>query len=74
MRAIVEADRLGAIADPADPDDLARGLREILEQGPERLAGMRDRCLTVTRTTYNWETAVGPYLALVARLTGSSPI
>ena len=36
MRAIVEADRLGAIADPADPDDLARGLREVLEQGPER--------------------------------------
>jgi glycosyltransferase involved in cell wall biosynthesis len=65
MRAIVDADRLGAIADPADPDDLARGLREVLEQGPERLTGMRDRCLTVTRTTYNWETAVQPYLALV---------
>ena len=74
MRAIVETDRLGAIADPADPDDLARALREILEQGPERLAGMRDRCLVVTRTTYNWEAAVGPYLALVARLTGSPPI
>ncbi len=74
MRAIVETDRLGAIADPADPDDLARGLREVLEQGPERLAGMRDRCLVVTRTTYNWETAVGPYLALVARLTGSPPV
>jgi glycosyltransferase involved in cell wall biosynthesis len=69
MRAIVEADRLGAIADPADPDDLAAGLRGVLEQGPERLAGMRDRCLTVTRTTYNWETAVQPYLAMVAALT-----
>ena len=68
MRSIVEADRLGAIADPADPDDLARGLREVLEQGPEGLAGMRDRCLTVTRTAYNWETAVAPYLALVADL------
>jgi glycosyltransferase involved in cell wall biosynthesis len=68
MRAIVEADRLGAIGDPADPGDLARALREILEQGPERLAGMRDRCLTVTRTTYNWETAVQPYLELVAAI------
>jgi len=68
MRAIVERDRLGAIGDPADPDDLARALREVLEQGPERLAGMKDRCLTVTRTIYNWEMAVEPYLALVERL------
>jgi glycosyltransferase involved in cell wall biosynthesis len=74
MRAIVETDRLGAIADPADPDDLARALREILEQGPERLSGMRDRCLVVTRTTYNWQAAVGPYLALVARITSAPPI
>jgi hypothetical protein len=26
---------------------------------------MRERCLTVTRERYNWETAVAPYLALV---------
>jgi glycosyltransferase involved in cell wall biosynthesis len=68
MRQIVEQDRLGAIADPADPDDLARGLREVLEQGPDELAAMKDRCLAVTRTTYNWETAVEPYLALVRNL------
>jgi glycosyltransferase involved in cell wall biosynthesis len=73
MRQIVEQDRLGAIGDASDPDDLARALREILEQGPERLAGMKDRCLTVTRTTYNWETAVEPYLALVAAMADASP-
>jgi glycosyltransferase involved in cell wall biosynthesis len=28
MRAMVEADRLGAVADPEDPEDLARALRE----------------------------------------------
>ena len=39
MRAIVEADRLGAIADPADPADLARGLREILDQPTGRAGG-----------------------------------
>ncbi len=68
MRAIVEADGLGAIADPADPADLARALRDVLEQPPAELAAMRERCLRVTRERYNWETAVEPYLGLVARL------
>ena len=70
MRAIVEADDLGAIADPADPHDLARGLRTILEQSPEGLAAMRARCLAVTRDRYNWERAVEPYLGLVEALLG----
>ena len=73
MRAIVEADRLGAIADPNDPDDLARALRDVLEQPPADYAAMRDRCLAVTRDRYNWETAVEPYLALIARLARDGP-
>lgn len=68
MRAIVERDRLGAIADPSDPADLARGLGEVLDQPPADLAAMRDRALTVTRERYNWETAVVDYLALANRL------
>lgn len=68
MRSIVESDRLGAVADPSDADDLARGLREVLEQHPDDIAAMRERCLRVTRERYNWEIAVGPYLALVDRL------
>jgi len=68
MRAIVEKDQLGSIADPADPDDLARGLREILDREPERRAEVRARCLAVTRTMYNWETAVVPYLEVVRSL------
>jgi len=68
MLAIVEADGLGAVADPVDPDDLARALREVLEQPAEGYAAMRERCLKVTRERYNWETAVEPYLALVAGL------
>jgi glycosyltransferase involved in cell wall biosynthesis len=70
MRAIVEADRLGAIADPTDPDDLARALREVLDQPADDYAAMRERCLVVTRDRYNWETAVESYLELVARLAG----
>lgn len=68
MRAIVEADALGAVADPADPADLARALRAVLDQSPADYAAMRERCLRVTAERYNWETAVGPYLELVARL------
>jgi glycosyltransferase involved in cell wall biosynthesis len=70
MRDIVERDSLGAIADPAEPDDLARGLRAILDQPPEAYAAMRARCLDVTRERYSWETAVVPYLELVGRLLG----
>ena len=68
MRAIVEADRLGAIADPGDPADLARGLREVLEAPAAERDAMRRRCLEVTRTRYNWEAAAEPYLDLVRRL------
>lgn len=68
MRAMLEAHDLGRVADPADPADLARALREVLEQGDEALAAMRARCLAVTREEWNWETAVRPYVALVARL------
>jgi glycosyltransferase involved in cell wall biosynthesis len=68
MRAIVEADGLGAVADPADPDDLARAIRDVLEQPAEAYAAMRQRCLAVTRERYNWETVVLPYLGLVERL------
>jgi glycosyltransferase involved in cell wall biosynthesis len=68
MRAMLEADDLGRTADPADPADLARALGEVLEQGPEALEAMRERCLRVTREHYNWETAVVPYMELVRGL------
>ncbi len=72
MRAIVERDGLGAVADPMDPDDLAQALAAVLDQSPEAIAAMRARCLAVTRDHYNWETAVQPYLALVASLGSGS--
>ena len=68
MRGIVEADALGAVADPSDPEDLARALREILELPVEDYEAMRARCRSVTYDRYNWESAVVPYLDLVARL------
>jgi len=73
MRRIVEADGLGAVANPADPDDIARALRDVLEQPAEGYEAMRARCLAVTRDRYNWETAVLPYLELVERLVPTLP-
>ena len=73
MRGIVERDGLGAVADPADPEDLARALRAVLEQPEPGYAAMRERCLAVSRDTYNWETAVVPYLDLVERLRSARP-
>jgi glycosyltransferase involved in cell wall biosynthesis len=68
MREIVERERVGAVADPADPADLARALGELLGDA-EAIEQTRSRCLEITRTRYSWETAVVPYLALVARIT-----
>jgi glycosyltransferase involved in cell wall biosynthesis len=67
-RAIVEADDLGAVADPGDPAALVAALRSILDQPAADVAAMRERCLRVTRERYNWETVVLPYLDLVADL------
>jgi glycosyltransferase involved in cell wall biosynthesis len=68
MRRIVETDRLGAVADPSDPADLAAALRSILDGPAADADAMRRRCLDVTRARYNWETAVQPYLAVVGAL------
>lgn len=69
MRAIVEESGLGAIA---DLDSLGSGLNAVLGLPDAELRAMRERCLEVTRTRYNWETAVQPYLGAVRRLTGST--
>ncbi|HET7725835.1 MAG TPA: glycosyltransferase [Candidatus Limnocylindrales bacterium] len=70
MRAIVEADGLGAVADPSDPDDVARALGVVLTLPPDERQAMRERCLQLSRERYSWETVVVPYLGLVERLAG----
>jgi glycosyltransferase involved in cell wall biosynthesis len=72
MRAIVEADDLGAVADASDPADLERAIRSVVDLPATDLAAMRERCLAVCRERYNWETAVIPYLELVDRLVGGA--
>jgi glycosyltransferase involved in cell wall biosynthesis len=70
MRAIVESDRLGAAADPLDPDDLARALAEIIDQPREAYEALRARCLTVSSERYSWEVVVQPYLRLIESIGG----
>ncbi len=54
---------LGATCDPADPADVARAIRSILELPADALADLHRRCLRAAHERYNWETEV-------ARLTG----
>ncbi len=72
MRSIVEAEDIGAAADPADPDDLARALRSLIEAPPAERDARRGRALGAARDRYNWEAAVGLYLDLVERLVPSA--
>ncbi|HXG39805.1 MAG TPA: glycosyltransferase [Candidatus Limnocylindrales bacterium] len=68
MREIVEREGIGAVADPLDPDDLARAISEVLDQPAEAYEAMRTRCLQLAHARFNWETAAEPYRHLVARL------
>jgi glycosyltransferase involved in cell wall biosynthesis len=68
MRAIVEGHGLGAVADPADPDDLARALRSLLDAPADERAATRARCLAITRDRYSWEVAVEGYMGLMEGL------
>jgi len=73
MREIVEREGIGAVADPLDPDDLARALSEVLDQPAEAYAAMRARCLRLAHERFNWEAAVELYRRLVGDLVRRGP-
>jgi len=68
MRRIVEEHDLGAVADPADADDLARALSSVLDAPPEARAARRERALALHEEVFRWDVQVRPLLALAARL------
>jgi glycosyltransferase involved in cell wall biosynthesis len=68
MREIAERDGLGVVADPADPGDLARALRTLVDPPPLEREARRQRALAIARERYTWEAAVVGYLALTDRL------
>jgi glycosyltransferase involved in cell wall biosynthesis len=62
----------GVLCDPADPADIARALREVLDAPePERVA-LRLRCLTAARTRYAWQHQAAELLR-VYRSLGAGP-
>lgn len=68
MRAIVESGRIGAVADPLDPADLASAFASVLGQPHDEYEAMRSRALALAAERYSWEVAVAPYLAAIATL------
>ena len=55
MAPIVRDTGCGELCDPADPVDIARAIRAIVEAPPERRAAYRAACLTAARDVYAWE-------------------
>ena len=52
---IVNETRCGVLCDPADPADVARAIREVIDAPADERLEMRLRCLKAARTKYSWE-------------------
>ncbi len=74
MRRIVEDHDLGAVADPADVDDLARALARVLDAPPAERTARRERALALHREAFRWDVQVRPLLALAAGMVPESRI
>jgi glycosyltransferase involved in cell wall biosynthesis len=68
MRGIVEAHGLGAVANPADADDMARALASVLDAPADERAARRARALALHRVAYRWDVQVRPLVELADRL------
>jgi glycosyltransferase involved in cell wall biosynthesis len=68
MAAIVRQTGAGLTCDPADPSDIARAIRAILEAPAAERAAYRERALAAARATYNWEHQSEAYLRAVRSL------
>jgi glycosyltransferase involved in cell wall biosynthesis len=52
---IVNETGCGVLCDPADPADVARAIREVIDASPEERAALRMRCLDAARERYSWQ-------------------
>jgi glycosyltransferase involved in cell wall biosynthesis len=67
MAPIVRETGCGELVDSTDPVDIARGIRAILELGPEERQALRARCLAAG-ATYCWERQTETLFDLYGRL------
>jgi glycosyltransferase involved in cell wall biosynthesis len=63
---IVNETGCGELCDPADPVDVARAIRAIIDAPPEQQSALRLRCLAVARTRYSWQHQVEKLLRVYA--------
>jgi glycosyltransferase involved in cell wall biosynthesis len=68
MAPVVREIDAGVLVDPTSPDDIARGIRELLVAAPEERARRRERIRAAAAGRYDWESQVGVLLQLYADL------
>jgi glycosyltransferase involved in cell wall biosynthesis len=71
MAGIVRETGCGVLVDPTDPDDIARGIRAILDLGPDDRDELRRRCLAAG-AVYDWDSQAAVLFDLYGRLLGGS--
>jgi glycosyltransferase involved in cell wall biosynthesis len=52
---IVRETGCGVLCDPADPADIARAIRSVIDAPPDERLALRQRCLSAARTRYSWQ-------------------
>jgi glycosyltransferase involved in cell wall biosynthesis len=65
---IVRETGIGVLVDATEPEEIARGLREVLDAPPERRAAWRAACLAAARGPYAWQRGVDRLLELYRSL------
>ena len=61
---IVNATGIGVLCDPADPVDIARAIKEIIDAPDEQRSALRMRCLDAARSRYSWDHQVRELLTV----------
>jgi glycosyltransferase involved in cell wall biosynthesis len=70
MAEIVRPARAGSLADPTDPHDIARKIRDIIEGSPEERRALRARVTAAARERFTWEAQAVTLLQLYRELLG----